>query len=433
MPRRLRVACVALALGGTLMVAPSSAASTTASQSAPRPQPDPAATHMAAEQNISIADAEKRLSWQQRAGDLKTRLRASLGIARFGGLWIDPDNGDRLKVGVVGAIGTDRTTVADTATVEGVAHAVDVVGVRYSEAQLLAAMDQISEGLASVNKKASWPIQLSHWVGGNRLELVLPPSGTLTLAQQALVGQVRSRYGDMLQTASYHERPMGDACQFPYCDPPLRAGIRINGPAGGFCTGGFLARSKTDNKLYMFTAGHCPWAAGTNTWWTRFTDGSRHDLGPAHNGKWNSDGDMAIIRVVNETGWRPRAWVVVYASSDTTADSSYSITRDDYSTEGQRICKTGAGTRTDCGTVTRLGVTFTYTVTSVTGAVRTETVQGLGQASYCRGGGDSGGPVYANHTAYGIHVAGSSSCVAYYQGIKEAETDMNVNVAHDAG
>jgi hypothetical protein len=442
MPQRIRMACVALAcvalaLGGTLTVTPPLAASPTTSQSAPGPRPDPAATHIAAEQNISLAEAEERLGWQQHATDLKTRVRASLGTARFGGLWIDPDDGDRLKVGVVGATGADRMTVANTAAAEGVADAVDMVAVRYSEARLRSAMDWSSGRLASVNKQAAWPLQLAHSVRANRLRLELPRQGTLTAAQQVLRGRLRSRYGAMLQEARYDGRPVGDACAFPYCDTPLRAGIRINGPVSGFCTGGFLARSKTDNKLYMITAGHCPWAGGTSTWWTLFPGGTtHHDLGPAHNGFWNLDGDMAIIRVINEAGWRPRAWVVVYASpanggvSGTTYDPEYSITSDDASTEGQRICKTGVGSttyRTSCGKVLDLGVTFTYTVLT-----RTETVAGLGKASYCRAGGDSGGPVYASHKAFGVHVANSGTCVSYYQGIKEVETDMNVNVAHDA-
>ena len=39
--------------------------------------------------------------------------------------------------------------------------------------------------------------------------------------------------------------------------------------------------------------------------------------------------------------------------------------------------------------------------------------------------------MYANHTAYGITVAFIiNTCLSYYQGIKEVEKDMNVNVAH---
>lgn len=394
---------------------------------------------MAAEQNISLAEAEKRLGWQEHATNLKTRTRASLGTARFGGLWIDPDDSDRLKVGVVGATATDRTTVANVATAEGVADAVDMVGVRYSEAQLQSAMDWISDRLASVNKKARWPLQLAHSVRANRLRLDLPRKGTLTSVQQVLRGRLRSRYGDMLQAGTYEGRPVGDQCQFPYCYPPLRAGIRVWAPVGGYCTNGFLARSKTDNKLYAFTAGHCPWAGGvgsvTDPWYTWFYEGGAdHGLGPAHNGFWNRDGDMGIIRVINEAGWNPRAWVYVGASSDTTRNPEYPIRSDDYSQEGQRICHTGVTTGTDCGEVLDLGYTATYSVTSITGAVRTETVTGLGRTSYCHADGDSGGPVYASNKAFGIHVGGPDGvCVGWYQGIKEAETDMRVNVAHHAG
>jgi hypothetical protein len=437
MLRRLRVACVvALALGGTFTATLSTAATATASYSAPRPQPDPAATSLATDRNITLAEAEERLRWQRHTGDLEARLRASLGAARFGGLWIDPNDGDRLKVGIVGAANTDHTTVATAATAEGVAASVDMVGVRYSEARLAVAYDWISERLVSVNKKAPWPIELAHSVRGNRLRLELPRQGRLTSRQQALIGEVRSRYGDLLRTAKYDRRLVLNACVFAYCEPPLRANIVVHSPSGEnwSCTGGFLGRSQSDNKLYMFFVGHCAWAYGTGIWWTRFyLNGARHDLGPVHNGYWGPSGDMAIIRITNEAGWRPRAWVRVTASPDTTQDFEYSITGDGHRSEGKRICKAGASGGTDCGMVTDLGVTKTGCIESVTGAIRCETMSGLGRASYCSTGGDSGAPVFADHTAFGLHVGSAGTCDSVYQGINGAENLMRVNVAHDAG
>ncbi len=446
MLRRFRVVLIVLALAvvGTLTATSSSAVMATAPDSSPASPPDPAATSLAADRHISLAEAQERLRWQQHASDLKTRLRATLGTTRYGDLWIDPDDGDRLKVGIVGATSTDRATVANAATAESVAGVVDVVGVRYSEAQLASATDWISERLVSVNKKAPWPLQLGHTDGnnkdGNRLQLELPRKGKLTRAQRALLSQAESRYGDMLQTGSYDHRVVGLACSFPYCDPPLRAGIRTHSPtdANMYCTGGFLGRSQSDNKLYMFTAGHCPWAGGASTWWTKFTDGKKHDLGPAWNGIWSDVGDMGILQITNEAGWKPRAWTIVYSSSDTNYNAEYSITDDKYSTRYQRICLTGASSYSDCGTVTDLGQTETYGVYSTQGVWRQETVKGLGKvADECGAQGDSGGPQYANHFAFGITVAGRGSaitgdCVVFYQGIKEAEDLMHVNVAHDA-
>ena len=56
------------------------------------------------------------------------------------------------------------------------------------------------------------------------------------------------------------------------------------------------------------------------------------------------------------------------------------------------------------------------------GAVRT---------TYCIQGGDSGGPVYRLHTAYGINYAyggTGGTCRSYFVEIRDAENALNVNV-----
>lgn len=47
--------------------------------------------------------------------------------------------------------------------------------------------------------------------------------------------------------------------------------------------------------------------------------------------------------------------------------------------------------------------------------------------NYAQAGGDSGAPVFANGTAYGIH-SGFSGSYAMYQGIRGAENALNVDV-----
>ncbi|WP_162907009.1 hypothetical protein [Allorhizocola rhizosphaerae] len=87
-----------------------------------------------------------------------------------------------------------------------------------------------------------------------------------------------------------------------------------------------------------------------------------------------------------------------------------------------RICTTGAFFgRSDCGYVLQLGVTATY------GGV---TVKNLGRGNFRGVGGDSGAPMYAKHTAYGLQVAGYSMCDSLYQGIRAAENKLNVDVLH---
>lgn len=174
--------------------------------------------------------------------------------------------------------------------------------------------------------------------------------------------------------------------------------------------------------MYQFTAGHCAHGGYDDTWYTRFSDGSSHNIGAVHNYVWGTSGDMAIMHIDNVTGWQPENWVHVTASSDTSENQSYTITAERTSSIGMRICTTGAAYgHSDCGNVTELGVTATYEGVTVTG---------LGRGSFCGTAGDSGAPMYASHNAYGLQVAGYSECDSLYQGITAAENQMNVNVIH---
>ncbi len=113
------------------------------------------------------------------------------------------------------------------------------------------------------------------------------------------------------------EPPTEDACTSqsaePFCDPPLRAGIsiRYRNSSGSACSAGFPARSRSDRRLYLMTAGHCVRNRGL-TWVTRFPGGTVHDIGPRHscvagrgpaNNCRQGPADAALLRVTNPSGW----------------------------------------------------------------------------------------------------------------------------------
>lgn len=205
---------------------------------------------------------------------------------------------------------------------------------------------------------------------------------------------------------------------------PAPGGIFISNTTGNstkICTGGFIARSRIDGKLYQFTAGHCASGGFTGTWSTEFPNDSIHAIGPVHHYIFSKAGDMAILAINNPAGWQlPQGWVYVTASSNTTLNQQYAISSAQYSTQGARICKTGAIGHTSCGIVLALGVNGGYT-------------NNLGEASFCTKEGDSGGPVFAAHQAFGLVVAvnKNNSCISYYQGIIGAENALNVNLVLD--
>lgn len=383
---------------------------------------DPEVASFARERGISAVAAAQRLGWQRSAPDLAARAAGDLG-ARFGGVWVDVSDGDRVKVGVVGGLDSQAyQIVRRAADGVGLGDGYDVVAVRYSEAELKAHNAWIGAEIARVNQGSAFGLTAGLRTDLNAIEVQAPAGVKLTAAQSALLAEAAKRLGDRLVSSSYLGQPRAWAgCNYPYCDPPLRGGIKILGNLHP-CTGGFIARSRVDEELYQFTAGHCADGGDNDSWSTKFTNGSEHVIGPLWHWKWASGGDMAIVQVSNVPGWDPAGWVQVTDGPDTTADSSYHISSDNYSVIGMRICSTGGYYgRSDCGYVTHLGVTVTYDGV---------TVHNLGRSTACGTPGDSGGPLYAYHVAYGILLGGYSECQSFYQGIRAAEDELNVDVIH---
>ncbi|MEV4508569.1 S1 family peptidase [Dactylosporangium sp. NPDC049525] len=406
------------ALAAVLVVIAGSATSVVPAPAMAAPAPSEEAASFARERGISVAAAEQRLGWQAVAPDLLERLPAELG-ERFGGVWIDGQGGDRVKVGLTGSLDPAAATIINrAATALGLGAAYDVVLVARSAAALERSMDRLGPEIARVNTGA--PAGLA---GGVRPDLnalwLGVPSGA-TADQLALVETTRQALGSGLVVGSAPRglRPL--ACAGQFCDPPLRGGIRVTHPTGS-CTGGFLAKSKVDNELYQFTAGHCGEDRSGN-WSTQFTDGSAHVIGAIHHWEYNASGDAAILSINNEAGWSPAAQVRVTPGAFTTENQHYGIAADKLSVLGMRICATGAfNLMSWCGFVMMLNVSVSYTG---------PTVHHLGWTNLCSVPGDSGAPMYAKHNAYGILVAGNDECSTLYQGIRSAETLLNVDVLH---
>ena len=414
----------------------------------PAQQVDPAARAIAAQQHVTLAQAETRLSWQQAVPSLTAALSSRLSAASFGGIWIAPKDGDRVKVGVVDLTARVRANVMQAVRAVGLSGATDLVPVRYSLGQLVSAdtwlagqWDKLSARGGAIDLGVSYRTDL------NRVQVSVARH-ILTAAERSLISRATAQYGDLVQVV---KQPAGSATgttlsfeclplPHPYCEPSLRAGIYITSTdsagATSQCTGGFIAASRTDGKLYEFTAGHCvaPPGSGytfTGTWSTKFTDGSTHAIGTVHNYVLGASGDEAILNINNPSGWRlPQGWVYVMVGSNTTLNYEYPISSAQYSTVGARICETGAASdATICGTVLRLGVPVCE------GPVLNCTpVNNLGEASFCGQEGDSGAPVYASHQAFGLVVFKAEdlllghTCVTDYQGIVGASNAMSVNI-----
>jgi hypothetical protein len=395
---------------------------------------DPAVASLAAEKGLSVAEATRRIGWQQRSANLADTLEAAVNPDQLGGIWIGTD--DRVTVGVVARPtpgNTLRSSIASMASSVGLESAgLNVVTVRYSLAKLIEANEWLANLFEVVNAGSTLMLTAGGYLtSANVVRLGLPPGpAALTPAQQAAVAEARQRYGDMLTT--YTTGPATPAaCSAEYCDTPLRGGVRFVG--GLSCTLGFIGRSRANGRLYAITAGHCLRVPNGFVTTSQFAAATgAHTIGPARNSVYGLPGDAALIEITNLTTWKPQARLYV---TDAPASGGvdgmvrnelYPIMRDGLNQEGLRVCKRGYAGGTRCGRVQALGVTVNYH--NADGSITI--VGGLAEANYCTMPGDSGGPVFAGNTAYGLvsgHVP--NTCSSFYQVIRVAENLMNFNVS----
>lgn len=380
-------------------------------------------------------EAYERLSWQRNLGAFTEAANAEFSDD-FGGVWIDPADGGRIKVGVTAdAVDSGLSRIAEAAQTLGIAEAVDVVPVKISFDRLAEGSTWLGSQIASLVPTPDRPVESGLATDKNTITLRFA-SPQLTKAEQTLVDAATAQLGEAL-TVSFDAQPdLVDGCVHPYCDSPLRAGIRISATGAG-CTGSFIAKSKVDTKYYQFTAGHCMVQASGTSWTTRDTAGTTRTIGPEHSWNWGtgycggtacSSSDRAIVRVSDVPFWGTRGFVFVRTGPHTTPNTLYPIRADGFSTVNLWVCMSGGTTvPTECGSVVELNNTGTP---CISGGTLCATITGRAKANYCRQSGDSGAPVFALNTAYGLHSSGSG-CTAYYIGIRGSETALNVDVVFE--
>jgi hypothetical protein len=347
-----------------------------------------------------------------------------VGGAKFAGMWRTNQHVGQFRVAIVGP--TASETVRIQRALRSIGTAGRVVPAKFTERKLVQITSYLSARLARANRAAEVPISVGIRPDQNAVELGVPPLQTASPAQRALVEAAVHNFKAAIRIkVATSTRNSVLPCRDVFCDPPLRSGIWTYAGLVG-CTGSFLARSKSDDRLYQMTAGHCGlvWAS---TWVTQFVNGIAHAIGRLQKRRFGLSGDMGIITVNNPPGWQSRAWVSVRSGVGTTTNQAYPIWADAAPVVGARVCFSGAASRpSNCGVVTRTDVTVTYTARGVT-------VGGLSEANFCAVPGDSGSPVFANHVAYGVVSGNAGTCITYFEPVQAIERLMNVNVAHDLG
>jgi hypothetical protein len=364
------------------------------------------------------------------ASDLLDYVRGVAGT-RFAGMWLDDEPPLGFRVAIVAPTRRDRVKVERALRLIGTVGR--VVAAKYRENYLVQVNSWLGRRVALLNQKATVPVSAGERPDLNSIELIVPQNGVITRTQAQLERRAVEAFGSAVTvtTAAAGEPypELAIRCAGVFCDPPLRSGIQTFTDAVG-CTGGFVARSRTDGLPYQFTSGHCR-VVPSQTWLTNFANLQAHAIGPAHRSRFDSAGDAAIVRISNPVGWQPRGWVAVRTGSGTTGDPTYPLFTSASPVVGVRVCVSGGASGAgSCGVVTAVGVTASFSFLG-----KLTTVKGLARANFCASSGDSGSPVFASHTAYGILSAGARSginqCSSLFEPIRTAENLLNVNTVYE--
>jgi hypothetical protein len=384
-----------------------------------------AADHYAQVHRVETAEALRRLAIQDQAAGLDDELSNLLG-SQYAGIWFDAEDGGRVKVGIAPGAAAQAASVQRIVYSYGLTAMTDLVSVRYTEGELQDMQESARRSLDEMID--SGHASTAYNTKSNAVVITAPvrlPSSEETRIQSlARNAWVRVRRVNAPALVGQY-----DTCNITFCNPPMRGGRGISIGKSGNCTAGFVAQSRTVfDDWWMLTAGHCVFFGGT-TWNAQNESGVWSQLG--NSAFFSFAGgpgyDAGIIHLNWNSVWMtppPIAALIVKASANTTYDPTYAIHTTAFSSVGQMICRTGQTTGTECGEVTDLGADFTA------GGF---TTHNLGEVDVCGSqGGDSGGPMYKIHRAYGLHNGtmsfGPAFCHEYYQGVRGAENIMGVAV-----
>jgi hypothetical protein len=418
-----------------------------------------ASTYYANKYHVDLNEAERRISIQDRAAGIEEDIASVLGD-QFAGIWYDEDDGGKLKIGMTPAVENRADDVRRVAERYDVSADTDLVTVRFTQAELEQKQDDVRKRIADIvdagHARTSYNTKLNMVVVTAVAKLPPPEEARVNDLTKGLGITVRRVDVPMLRGKLV-------ACNVTFCNPPFRGGrgIRQGGdidPTSNFpfsdCTAAFVARDNTNpSQLWVLTAGHCiffagfPWEAKdeANKWsvvgfsaFASFSGAPGKDAGKisisstSNGGGWATPTALPAVVVKSSANLVWHVWdgglpsLPLVEIVVTTYNPNYEITATSWSSIGQVLCRTGMMTGTECGAVSELGADES----SVGPDGKTYTFKDMGEINVCGAkNGDSGGPLYKAHRAYGMLSSTlDDPCFEAYQGVHGAETALNVKV-----
>lgn len=378
-----------------------------------------AAAQLAADEGLPREEAQRQILLQP---SLMRILGRAQSLPGFLGAYIDHQDGGRIVLRGSQPIDAD-----------GIAASVGALGAARFDQSAVSLADLASDRDAldqftttESTRPGRAPIRVMLNVRAGKLEVSGPNDSAQASRFMRVVAGLK--HSALLDATTEQGEPV--ACGFPSCSPPLHGGLTeaTNVGYGGFvCTIGFVARGASSGLPFVTTAGHCSYtnpATGQplfETWLEQFDDAGQtwHPIGTDVKTVYDDYGDFRATAINNPAGWSPAYAVQVYTGAyssqyPTTYDSNYAITADsanvfggpyrnaggtiygDLLAPGYYLCHTGSTSHTSCGPVVGDNITYQYGVPNSHHLF-------LVHMEGCEG--DSGGPVFIQHTAFGEVVA----------------------------
>jgi hypothetical protein len=375
------------------------------------------------------ADLDQRAVLQEQLGDAQAMV-ASNGD-RLGGTWLDQRAGNGKGFVMVVAFKKD----IDEALLEKIRSVVPQ-GVKVAATVVRRSMNELEAIAESINKATTGDQNVS----------------SISIAPQENAVLVRTIDGKSPAGVAFEGvvvlegslEPTASCVNGPRCTTrPYRGGMGYyskwhdNGvEKGEQCTSGFFARKTTNNNVVMITAAHCQKDYTNDTVYAMDSnDFILGDFGidivPSHSIFCLTECDMDTeVLIFNSLTSVPNSKNIIYYTDN---DKSHPITlmrNWGSSWVGAVVCSAGNVSQLQCGTIVSVGQgridmhkeSFIAKVNK--GAFATYTVAG----------GDSGGPVVNQNTAYGLNSAlDTVTGNAFFTSISPAMSPLNLTLCIAAG
>lgn len=307
---------------------------------------------------VTLEEALQRSKLQERAGELDADLSAPADPG-YAGLWIEHEPRFRVVVAATGdAVSRVQAEVVAATKGTDLEPIVEVESVRYSLARLEA--DQLSLVTVAQELKLNTSIEVM------RNRVVVTPTDEAGLAALETAELPATVNADL---TIHVARPAADA---------YAGGSLSNG-----CTSGFtLVYTTTSPDTYFTsTAGHCSSPAtlnGVSITYSSSTYEGNYDL------------KFGNVKTLTPRNWMRVSSSVLRSVTSRTTKSGQAI--------NTYICKYGRSTGQTCGYLVSKAFTPSYVPNASNGFHQVAPQGGPDMVN----GGDSGGPVYRNYSAWGI-------------------------------